>query len=320
MQILTSQNHFFWDPVPGHQDLGTAGVPKRMQAAVSLTHHWRVPGDLGGLTSLQTSLTEEWLLRGAPPPLNSLLPSDFFLPAPFSKPANRGSLIGVGEAGQGEAGTGDWRSARGSLPRDEWRAPWQRGLRVCCTGRSLTLVWKEHWLKRKCSPASSSPSTWASIMCSCVLSVPCPLRDRGRLGGCGPDWEWVKRKGRAVWWLASGFRMRISWAWSCSPSLWPCALGRASYRVFTLWNGVKMMMKDDSNTYFVVVCGKNETMYGKALSTMPSMKVAKKVLHVIVVFLWRFVLKLLIRFLERQDVDTLKLRNKTRCIARQCCG
>lgn len=81
-----------------------------------------------------------------------------------------------------------------------------------------------------------------------------------------------------------------------------------------------MMMKDDSNTYFVVVCGKNEMMYGKALSTMPSMKVAKKVLHVIVVFLWRFVLKLLIRFLERQDVDTLKLRNKTRCIARQCCG
>lgn len=105
--------------MPGHQDLGTAGVPKRMQAAVSLTHHWRVPGDLGGLTSLQTSLTEEWLLRGAPPPLNSLLPSDFFLLAPFSKPANCDSLIGVGEAGQGEAGSGDWRSARRRLPRDE---------------------------------------------------------------------------------------------------------------------------------------------------------------------------------------------------------
>lgn len=49
-----------------------------------------------------------------------------------------------------------------------------------------------------------------------------------------------------------------------------------------------------------------------------SMKVARKVLDVVVVLL-RFVLKLLTRSLERQDVNVLKLRNETGWIARQYC-
>lgn len=46
------------------------------------------------------------------------------------------------------------------------------------------------------------------------------------------------------------------------------------------------------------------------------MKVSRKVLDVVVVLL-RFVLKLLTRSLERQDVNMLKLRNETGWIARQ---
>lgn len=46
------------------------------------------------------------------------------------------------------------------------------------------------------------------------------------------------------------------------------------------------------------------------------MKVSRKVLDVVVVLL-RFVLKLLTRSLERQDVNMLKLRNETGRIARQ---
>lgn len=52
-------------------------------------------------------------------------------------------------------------------------------------------------------------------------------------------------------------------------------------------------------------------MYVKALSAVPSMEVATKVLDVVVV-LWRWVLKLFIRSLERQGVNTLRLRNKAR--------
>lgn len=47
------------------------------------------------------------------------------------------------------------------------------------------------------------------------------------------------------------------------------------------------------------------------------MKVARKVLDIVVVVLWRCVWKLLTRSLERQDVNMLKLRNKTGWIARQ---
>jgi len=50
-------------------------------------------------------------------------------------------------------------------------------------------------------------------------------------------------------------------------------------------------------------------MHVKALSTLPSMKVAKNVLN-IVVFLLRFILKLLIISLKGQGVNTLKLREK----------
>lgn len=46
------------------------------------------------------------------------------------------------------------------------------------------------------------------------------------------------------------------------------------------------------------------------------MKVSRKVLDVVVVLL-KFVLKLLTRSLERQDVNMLKLRNETGWIARQ---
>lgn len=46
------------------------------------------------------------------------------------------------------------------------------------------------------------------------------------------------------------------------------------------------------------------------------MKVSRKVLDVVVVLL-RFVLKLLTRSLERQDVNMLNLRNEAGWIARQ---
>ena len=52
-------------------------------------------------------------------------------------------------------------------------------------------------------------------------------------------------------------------------------------------------------------------MHVKALSTLPSMKVAKNVLN-IVVFLLRFILKLLIISLKGQGVNTLKLRGKNK--------
>ena len=52
-------------------------------------------------------------------------------------------------------------------------------------------------------------------------------------------------------------------------------------------------------------------MHVKALSTLPSMKVAKNVLN-IVVFLLRFILKLLIISLKGQGVNTLKLREKNK--------
>ena len=52
-------------------------------------------------------------------------------------------------------------------------------------------------------------------------------------------------------------------------------------------------------------------MHVKALSTLPSMKVDKNVLN-IVVFLLRFILKLLIISLKGQGVNTLKLREKNK--------
>lgn len=60
-------------------------------------------------------------------------------------------------------------------------------------------------------------------------------------------------------------------------------------------------------------------MHVKALRMLPSMKGAKKALDVIVIVLWRFVLKLYIRSSKRRDVNTLKLRGQKnpRCIAKQ---
>lgn len=90
------------------------GCPNRgeqlplLHRAVSLIHAWGVSG--GPLwahpTRFQTSLTENRKAASeeASSPLNSLLPSDFFLSVPVSKPADCDSLIGVRKAGWGEAG------------------------------------------------------------------------------------------------------------------------------------------------------------------------------------------------------------------------
>lgn len=76
-------------------------------------------------------------------------------------------------------------------------------------------------------------------------------------------------------------------------------------------NGVKRVTRDSNNTYLAAVCARNQMVPVEGSECCAQRECGPPNLDISVVLL-RFVLKLLIRSLERQDVNTLKLGNKTR--------
>lgn len=95
-------------PGPGHYWAAQPGVLScHFSRRLCLTHSWRVTGDLCGLIPQSPDQFDTKQKSGfgrSPSPLEALLPSDFFLSSPVSKPADCDSLIGEQEAGRGEAG------------------------------------------------------------------------------------------------------------------------------------------------------------------------------------------------------------------------
>lgn len=71
-----------------------------------------------------------------------------------------------------------------------------------------------------------------------------------------------------------------------------------------------MVMRDSSNTHLAAVCARNQIVPRKGSECRAQRERGPPNLDISVVLV-KFVLKLLIRSLERQDVNTLKLGNKT---------